>query len=772
MAKDVAPWRPSPSWEPRMFRSTLAVAMLLMVMTRPAPADGTGEGPGVWHDVTLRLHGALPHTHPTLGHDLGLTLSRSTDGRWRREAMGHSAFFEDRVLGRRTESYYSWQDHEGEVVESAEIDGRIRLVLRVTVHSDPWVQGGEARYTLDLTREGEAIKGTFEGVYTKKVDPATLQAKRGVISHVNDGAEGDRPCRGEVVGSVGSEPWPRLLEGHRPLTPGEHPRLMFRRDEVPELRRRALTPEGRVIVARLEAMLAEGHKETLWDTYGYGLMYQLTGDARWAERCKANVRAAIEDKIDGERYGWYSRDGGYLRVGPSVAAAAAGYDLCYDAWDPEFRQWVARKIQDRLWPKLAFEYDLAESDGQLNPRSNHFMNWNGGAGVAILAILGDPGTDDAITTRAHRLFQHRLKRGLLDGFGDHGWFWEGTFCGRFPTNGGLLQYMQALRVAEGKDYVNPCSQARWLVAKWCFEVLRHGGKLDTHMRGMYARDFDRGGGSAGGDFAQGFGAMPEEFKPAVLWFYHHVVEPGDKTYDALGPKQAAYALVNWPLGMQERDPGETLGHLLHDDDAGFYVFRSGWKGEGDIVVSTWNNSVVMGMGLHAAIGAGLPILRSPTHVDRLPDNATSITVIDTSALDGSKAISALAVDFSGRSGAPAVIVSAQRTLGPASRPGQGDASAPPLPPFLRPKPGSDSMVRETSPPRKGATSSTAARLRTFHVTLANQGMSLFIVQPAGEEHLPRIIGEPGKSLLAIGRRTFNFDGERIVLGETEAATAP
>ncbi len=151
---------------------------------------------------------------------------------------------------------------------------------------------------------------------------------------------------------------------------------------------------------------------------------------------------------------------GYLRIAPTVASVAVAYDLCYDAWPPEVCERIAAAIQNRLCPNLVLEYDLSESDGQLNPRSNHYLLWNGGAGLAILAVKGDPGTDDAITAHADRIFRQRLKHGLEVGFGDHGWFYEGTFCGRFPTLKGLLPYLQGLRVAEGLDYVTPCSEAR------------------------------------------------------------------------------------------------------------------------------------------------------------------------------------------------------------------------------------------------------------------------------------------------------------------------
>lgn len=719
---------------------TIIVLSMLFAVGVQSPNALADTGP--WHDVTLRLSGGLPNESARLGKDIEVYLGRSADGKWRADAMGYSAFFHGTHL--KPVSLYSWQDHEGKVIEAVEEGETIRLTLQMTIHADPWVTGGTARYTLELKRDGNALAGTFEGVYTK--------AESTRPSH-NDGPPGDRPCKGRVVGAIRADLWPTVVEGITPFAPGEHPRMIFRKGDLPELRRRAQTPQGKAILARLERMLAE--KESLWHGYGYGLMYQLTGDAKWAEAAKKNAVAAIEGKVAAGKYGWYTRNGGYLRAGPSVAATAAVYDLCYDGWDPEFRQWVAKKIQDRIWPAMALEYDQKESDGQLSPRSNHYMNWNGGAGFAMLAIKDDPGTDPDISARADRLFQQRLKRGLEVGFGDHGFFWEGTFCGRFPTNGGLAMYIQALRVAQGKDYVANSSPAQWLTSKWAFEVLRNGGKLDIFMRGMYARGFDLEGDSSGGDFAHGFGILPEAHKPAVLAFYNRIIElAGDNTYDALGPKQAVYALVNWPIGMKEQEPADVFGHVLHDEAAGFYVFRSGWKGEGDIVVSMWGNTVVMGMGIKARFAAGLPIAVRPFHFDKRADNA--FTVSARSQEEDGKIV-AMAVDFSGKAGTPALVVAV--TAREAQRAQTPEEAA--RMEALRRALGADMNKPSAEAPARPNVAANP-KARTTQIAAGGLTYSIFCID-AGEPVKFEVLGDAQEQKVRAAGRTFWFDGQKIVL---------
>jgi hypothetical protein len=151
---------------------------------------------------------------------------------------------------------------------------------------------------------------------------------------------------------------------------------------------------------------------------------------------------------------------------------------------------------------------------------------------------------------------------------------------------------------------------------------------------------------------QGFGAIPDEYRGALLWTYQNVLEPdpSKRSYDLLGPypHRAVLALVNWPIGEAERNPGEVLPKVLHDRIRHYFVFRNRWKDENDIVVTgLWGargdgaeSVMVWGLGEQAVWGA-CPKAKE-------------------SRLIGSRAAKAdgscLAVDFSGASGADALLV--------------------------------------------------------------------------------------------------------------------
>ncbi len=665
----------------RTSRSICLLAGLLSVAVVAAAGEPYADDSAVftgdralYYDVDMELTGALFRGEEppasTKRADLVLYMgfrpsgqSGDAGGKWKPHFIGWAGMRRDHGPLDARPRRYSHMDHEG-TIETVRTEGdRTILEVKVLVHPDPWTPGGRASYTLTVERKDDAFVGTYEGTFKgKKVS-------------------------GKARGTIAETLWPAPVKDWTPLEKGEHPRLMFRAGDVEALRKRAKTPTGKKIVARLRYLLGGGEQfptdrsnargaygkgrrvslggYTISHGTGYGMLYQLTGEKKYAALARRAVELSFRGVRDrDQRYSW-RQPGGKLRAGPSYAQIAYAYDLCYDAWEPDFRKKVAGAIQAKVFKTSLDAADLRKAmaepsepglifntaGGQHSPHSNHYGAWNGGAGVAILAILGDEGADDRITYRAHRVLLQRAERALEVGYGDSAWFFEGHHGGRLNYNTGLAEYLQCLRNAAGLHLVGNFPGGKWLTTKWVYELTRRGRKLISVHKGIYAgHGFSRGGWSSAGDFSIGFGNVPEAHKPVVLWFYNHVVEPKapeNSTYDALShPDRAAWAMVNWPIGVEPVNPAKVLPKYLPDDKADYYVFRSGWSKDGNdwLYASHHGSAYVRGPGIKRS--HSFPFVKDQQKLEPLAGG-------EACAIYGKDHV--LVADMTGRSGAPILL---------------------------------------------------------------------------------------------------------------------
>ena len=96
------------------------------------------------------------------------------------------------------------------------------------------------------------------------------------------------------------------------------------------------------------------------------------------------------------RYNWTAPGTGF-RTAFVLQSITLSYDLCYDAWAPEYRKSVVDRVQKVQFvtvkgKKYTLE-DLA-TGGAYPPGSNHFGAYILGPAMAAMAFHGDPGADD------------------------------------------------------------------------------------------------------------------------------------------------------------------------------------------------------------------------------------------------------------------------------------------------------------------------------------------------------------------------------------------
>lgn len=727
------------------------------------------EQPIFFREMTVLLENALLLNRKGRNLELYLAHKPGSDGfgKWDRTVMGF-AYFRDQPgkHGKSTPATYNTMDHEGTLRGVKEHGGRFRMVVEMRINDDLTVPGGEAEYVIDLKSGGRGLTGTFTGEF-----------KGGMV-------------QGRAAGSITAGPWPSGFAGAKPAGPAEHPRLLFRSHDLPSLRKKMETTEGTVILRRLRAMLAgqrgrQGRAPSadLWNGVGYGLLFQLTGEQRHADSAREAVDRVLagEGESDETMYSWMNPSD-KAHAGPSCAAVATAYDLCYRGWDDAYRSDLAGRIQERVYSgdgrnvKGGLVLRTGPDD---DPALAAYGSWNGGAGLAVLGILGDPGTDRDTLVRCHRIFQRRAKRALLVGFTDTGYFYNGMAESREALNTGLVAYLQALQVAEGKDLVSNCGAARWALTRWLYEIVRPaGGGLPFVVRNREwaFSQFGRGSVSAG-DFAQGFGICPVEHKPAVLWFYNHIIEPGPaKTFDAISyPHHAVYSFVNWPAGMADKNPAEVLPAGLVSGRGGYYAFRDKWEGPGDVVLSVgFPKARYFALGTNGFWSSGWP-LETEAEITENYDDRSSVIAMERGreAVEGFTIENrSIAADFSGLSGAPALFAEVNHTRnmseGAGRSPLAGDPGASAFVKMLQNTTGREpakARVRPGVPPDR-------FNRITKRIKLGDYTLSVTTLQLGPGPSVERI-GEGNKAMALVGKRTLTFDGKKIVLGKRgEEGTRP
>jgi hypothetical protein len=239
--------------------------------------------------------------------------------------------------------------HSGRLTEVKWDPQQCAFYVMLTFVGDSWNPSGRAQYQVRLGRQADgAWQGTHRGTFRGNEVAGRATAAL-------------RPSQ------------PNKKPGYRPAQPGEHPRILFRKQDVPALREKAKTPFGR---AALEGMS---------DTVGLGVKYQILGDRKYAADALERVRKLMPENHDGGHgRGW----------GECLHEIGVAYDLCYDAWPEEFKRQAGDYM---VWATERLFYRPAMVTGTANWHS--CSNYAGpiyqGPGFAGLALWGEKGPQPA-----------------------------------------------------------------------------------------------------------------------------------------------------------------------------------------------------------------------------------------------------------------------------------------------------------------------------------------------------------------------------------------
>lgn len=610
---------------------------------------------------------------PTLSGNVSLTLE---DGLWK--SSGNSITYQDITLDLVCEQsrcedevwgfapQFNQADHQGKLIvtpffKSYEIhpspqppllketrgEQPWRLQVDLTISRDPWLSlTGKATYTIQVKKEQNQLIGTYSGTFQ------------------------DKSVSGEVQGII-TPHYPTPIPNHRPIEPQEHPRLIFRRDQIPDLQRKAKTRYGKAILTQLKNTLAQpisyqGYVPNGgYHAAGYCLLFILNQDQQAAAIAWQLVKNSINQP--GSRL---------FEQSPIVAGVALAYDLCYEGWTQEqintITPWLAQQTA------ILIE---GEADRGWNPKA--WSNWSararGAAGLAALTIFDaefDPPLPPQIgMITLLKIAERNIIRFLNIGIGDHGFGSEGDHYTTEPLILAVIPFLQAYQNVMGKNLVKR-SSAEWFLPHY---LIRGVEREETLSIPTYGRHRRYAGGSL---FAMGLRLVPEKFLPGVMWgFNRYWGMQGDKTFGITSPYQVAYLLMGYPDHISLKNPAKVLSWVLVDEQKGFYVFRNRWRNKDDFVASiylkrealpgSWSfpdagSFRIWGLGENWAIAGPSDGKRESENVviRKQGENPTTQPIFFQSLKNGSGVVSlegdnwirSFAVDYSKKSGFPGLFV--------------------------------------------------------------------------------------------------------------------
>lgn len=713
--------------------------------------------------------------------DLKLDFNR-VDGKWDTTVWGYAP-------------RYSGMDHRGTVAvaDSGTLDSGLKLEVKLTLAAMPTAPkldltaGTPATFTIDLKRTKDGITGTYKG----SVDGKAVE--------------------GKLTGRA-QEAWRQKVAGFTAPKAGEHPRLAFREADIDALKARAKTPEGQQIIKRINATMNVGKAQgsTQYEGYnaaGKAFLFHLDGDPAHAEAARLLLVQRILAFPANKRLSSYERAARLMGV-------AMAYDVGYDAWDADFRKRVAGWLQAQSEELLA----ATVLPGLDNRRDRWHTILRGAVAMASMAMLGDPEADDRAAERL-AIARRSIKHYLDDAVGDGGFDPLGDTAQLIALCHGLLPVMQASRITLGEE-LTAHPHFQWVYPLLVARIVPGAG-MPTFGPGAAPEDIT-------GFLALGMSSVPDKFKPAVMWLFDK--QRGSTFWDITLPHHGMYAFTNLLTDTRAAPPGEVVPKAIIDRQSGYVLFRSRWQDQDDIAVALnleLNGSPPMsnpgafriaGLGnrwvdgddryprqdamvylqhYNIARGAKLAYFKAEedgsgvvtidmTGVYEKParikvKNGNKDAEQSTASWPALKAKRSFGVDYSGKSGAPALIAVVDTFSGGGDvernwhmRIERSKADGSPTPPVdlarntfsITGAEGSATMKGTVVAPA-GADLAWSEKERFRHKVSVPGENAFFIIMTLQKGPAPqvKVEGEGLNATVKVGDQTVRFDGDKIVFGK-------
>lgn len=380
--------------------------------------------------------------------------------------------------------------------------------------------------------------------------------------------------------------------------PREHPRLLFAAADVPAMRARVaaggvpgvawqrLRTKAAGIMLRVTPELVRAGvpytQQNEFNTYliELGLAYQLSGDPSYGRRV-VDLLSAIGDA--GYPF-WSGQD---LGIGDLLEGIGLGFDWSYELMTEAEREKIVGQLtasEDLLFDRTLLH---PTNDSSTYPTSNWMGVTGGGAGLALLAIAGEPRLPDAFSTYLETALT-KVRTYLAAGVDPRGAAHEGFVYAGYGLKNSVPFAIAARRAGYGDLMAGTglANMARWIA----FEQLPGEGQT-------YAPLNDSNRSVPGVDLI----TMQFAIAPAngiAQWLFNRTVGPlGTDCYGLVQNPTCDLPIVHgnvWtilyyrtPTETPEVDPASVGPRSIHHAQRGLVDARTGFAGGRGEVLSTF-----------------------------------------------------------------------------------------------------------------------------------------------------------------------------------------
>ena len=186
--------------------------------------------------------------------------------------------------------YFNKRYHNGRLVKHS-MGEKVNLHVEVIYHDDPYRKGAYGEYEIEFDPKKEGVSGSYKG-------------------HSNH----EEVSSDQVFATVWPQAWPAPTVP--PLESGEHPRMLFRKQDLPKLRQRVRTDFGRSVIRAIRSRIARSKRlyaqpvewVTNWQpgidaAIGHALLAMLFDDAPHGRRAAVLVEGRTKVPPYGGEHG-------------------------------------------------------------------------------------------------------------------------------------------------------------------------------------------------------------------------------------------------------------------------------------------------------------------------------------------------------------------------------------------------------------------------------------------------------------------------------------